>query len=342
MDAFKYIRIAIWLLILLVWASCCSAAQYVGGTYCNTGAPTSSRTCGFATPPAAGDTLLVFCAQSNANANLSVTDNLSNAYTRDIAQSTATASGAWFRLSDIPNGITFVTCSGVRGSWAMIALEYSGLDSINPVDVSVGATGASPNPIAGALTTTNALDLIVSAFASDSASSTSVLPTENFTIRWGDGRGDLDHVTAAQDSFVSSPGSYASAFSYPVRSNWVALSVAYKLAAAAGPGSLNPVAFPVKVSNTNTYLVDQNDGPFLIIGDAPQALIGISPRRRHRPILPTDESTDSIRCGSTFYAPVTPPVTRTAQPMMAYLPLLAEAIHPAMICLLPTRHILPA
>jgi hypothetical protein len=52
----------------------------------------------------------------------------------------------------------------------------------------------------------------------------------------------------------------------------------------------NPV-FPLRVSANNRYLVDQNDVPFLMVGDSPQALIGnlspmeaavfINNRRRH-------------------------------------------------------------
>ena len=33
-------------------------------------------------------------------------------------------------------------------------------------------------------------------------------------------------------------------------------------------------AYPLKVSVNNRYLVDQNDVPFLMVGDSPQALIG--------------------------------------------------------------------
>ena len=37
--------------------------------------------------------------------------------------------------------------------------------------------------------------------------------------------------------------------------------------------STNP-AYPLKASANNRYLVDQNDVPFLMVGDSPQALIG--------------------------------------------------------------------
>jgi hypothetical protein len=33
-------------------------------------------------------------------------------------------------------------------------------------------------------------------------------------------------------------------------------------------------AYPLKVSANNRYLVDENNVPFMIVGDSPQALIG--------------------------------------------------------------------
>jgi hypothetical protein len=39
-------------------------------------------------------------------------------------------------------------------------------------------------------------------------------------------------------------------------------------------GSSASPAYPLKASANNRYLVDQNDVPFLMVGDSPQALIG--------------------------------------------------------------------
>ena len=33
-------------------------------------------------------------------------------------------------------------------------------------------------------------------------------------------------------------------------------------------------AYPVKASSNNRYLVDQNNSPFMIVGDSPHSLIG--------------------------------------------------------------------
>ncbi|HTQ10247.1 MAG TPA: hypothetical protein VMI31_09270, partial [Fimbriimonadaceae bacterium] len=50
------------------------------------------------------------------------------------------------------------------------------------------------------------------------------------------------------------------------------------LASCGGGGSTTPLppptwVYPVKVSANGRYLVDQNGKPFLIVGDAPQALM---------------------------------------------------------------------
>ena len=58
---------------------------------------------------------------------------------------------------------------------------------------------------------------------------------------------------------------------------WLGLSAAGEQAspARAGTSVASPVAYPLKVSANGRYLVDQNNIPFLIIGDGPHALIAM-------------------------------------------------------------------
>src|SRR3954470_22105852 len=54
---------------------------------------------------------------------------------------------------------------------------------------------------------------------------------------------------------------------------WISFIVATVLLA--WPASVSAaVLFPLKPSANNRYLVDQNNVPFLMVGDSPQALIG--------------------------------------------------------------------
>jgi len=65
---------------------------------------------------------------------------------------------------------------------------------------------------------------------------------------------------------------------------WLGASVVAGILPAGAPASTaTPVpaayVFPLKVSAGNRFLVDQNEAPFLMVGDAPQAMIGnLSPR----------------------------------------------------------------
>jgi hypothetical protein len=45
-------------------------------------------------------------------------------------------------------------------------------------------------------------------------------------------------------------------------------------AIAAGPTRPRTPVYPLKASANNRYLVDQNNVPFMIVGDSPQSLIG--------------------------------------------------------------------
>jgi hypothetical protein len=52
------------------------------------------------------------------------------------------------------------------------------------------------------------------------------------------------------------------------------LAAALALVSTTACAGVTPITFPLKASADNRYLVDQNDRPFLIIGDAPQAMVG--------------------------------------------------------------------
>lgn len=55
---------------------------------------------------------------------------------------------------------------------------------------------------------------------------------------------------------------------------WLSISMAVCFA---GPGlanAANGYVFPLKVSSNHRYLVDQKGVPFMMVGDAPQAMVG--------------------------------------------------------------------
>lgn len=54
----------------------------------------------------------------------------------------------------------------------------------------------------------------------------------------------------------------------------ISLALLLAGAAACSTAIADPPAFPLKPSANNRYLVDQNEVPFLMVGDAPQAMVG--------------------------------------------------------------------
>src|SRR6185312_12173895 len=58
------------------------------------------------------------------------------------------------------------------------------------------------------------------------------------------------------------------------RTRMLPLLAAALLASTAGFAGVPLPAFPLKASANNRYLVDQNNTPFLMTGDAPQAMVG--------------------------------------------------------------------
>jgi hypothetical protein len=74
----------------------------------------------------------------------------------------------------------------------------------------------------------------------------------------------------------------------------------------------NSLAYPLKPSPSGRYLIDQNDIPFLILGDSPQAAIGkLSPSNPNR-YSQTAGLTVSTRCGSACCATRSSAATRIA------------------------------
>src|SRR5262249_51168305 len=117
--------------------------------------------------------------------------------------------------------------------------EYSGLDTVNPLDVSVGAQGSSATSNSGTVSTTNANDLLVGANIVQ-------------TLTSGAGAGDTSRVITnpdgdiLEDQIVKAAGSYSATAPVSLSGAWIMQMVAFKAAGGgvAGPNisSLNPTS----------------------------------------------------------------------------------------------------
>jgi galactose oxidase-like protein/glyoxal oxidase-like protein/fibronectin type III domain protein len=152
-------------------------------------------------------------------------------------------------------------------------LEYSGLDRVNPVDVTAAATGTSAESNSGAATTTNAHDLIVGANLTHSHTSG---PGTGFTERVV----TFPHGNIVEDRVVATAGSYSASAPINGHGPWIMQMVAFKAASggtvdsspptnpsnlhatAAGPGGINLswTASSDNVGVTN-YLIERCQGP---------------------------------------------------------------------------------
>jgi hypothetical protein len=134
----------------------------------------------------------------------SVSDSLGNTYAQ--AGGMITGSGARqsiYYAKNIAAGsntVTVVFNQAARYVDVRI-LEYSGLDTSNPLDVTSSAAGSSVSPNSGAATTTSANELI---FGAGTTATGFYAPGSGFTTRIITGDGDI-----AEDKVVSSTGSYS-------------------------------------------------------------------------------------------------------------------------------------
>jgi hypothetical protein len=126
--------------------------------------------------------------------------------------------------------------------------EYSGLDTVNPLDISAGAQATSATSDSGAAVTTNANDLLIGA---NTVQSSTTAPGSGFTSRGITVDGDI-----LEDQVVAATGTYHATATLDKVQLWIMQVVAFR---AASPGgntpaitTLNPASGPVGTSVTVT------------------------------------------------------------------------------------------
>ena len=133
----------------------------------------------------------------------SVTDSKGNTYALAVGPTKATGlTSAIYYAKNIAGGSNTVTVKfNQTASYPNVnVLEYSGLDTANPLDVRAAATGSGTTANSGSATTTSANELIVGA-----GNPTSVFTAagSGFTSRIINAFGGI-----SEDKIVSSTGSY--------------------------------------------------------------------------------------------------------------------------------------
>lgn len=259
-----------------------AAIGFVQGSYATPQSPQSTVSVTFTSAQTAGNLNVVVVGWNDTTAAVSsVTDSNGNFYA--LAVGPTQASGQLSQSIYYARGILAAGASTntvtvrftVPAQYADIrVLEYSGLDRVNPVDVTAAAIGSSTTSDSGAVTTTNANDLIVGA---NIVFTNTKGPGSGFTKRMiTKPDGDI-----AEDQVVSTVGSYSATAPLNKSGPWIMQMVAFKalsgggttdsspptapsnlLATAAGSGgvSLTWTASSDNVGVTN-YLIERCQGP---------------------------------------------------------------------------------
>ena len=189
----------------------------------------------------------------------SVVDGKGNVYTRAVGPTVlaGTATQSIYYAPNISgaaagaNTVT-VTFSGAATFPDVRIAEYGGLSLTTPVDVAVGASGTSALGSSGAVTTTNASDLLVGA---------------NYTlgVTSGPGAGYTARVITnpdadiLEDQVVGAVGSYSGTAPFTGATGWIMQLVAFRAAGGGIPAptvtslapSSGPVGTAVTITGTN-------------------------------------------------------------------------------------------
>ena len=174
----------------------------------------------------------------------SVSDSLLNAYTLAVGPTTGTGlSQSIYYAKDIASGSNTVTVTfnQAAANPDIRILEYAGLDTVSPLDVTAAAVGNSNSASSGSATTTAASELILGA---DTIAITTTGPGSGFTRRIITSP-DSDLV---EDKVVSTSGSY-SATATLSSGSWVMQMAAFKAAS-----STTPPAVAVSVGPSSASL----------------------------------------------------------------------------------------
>jgi PKD repeat protein len=179
----------------------------------------------------AGDTNILAIGWNNTTSTItSVTDSAGNTY--HLAVPTASGSGvsqAIYYANNIKaavagtNTVT-VTFSASTPFVDIRALEYSGLDPVNPFDVGTSASGNGTSANSGTVTTTAAGELIFGAAMTQGVFSAAGTNFTNRIITAQDG--DI-----AEDRFVTTTGTYSATASLSGSAAWVMQVATFKAAA---------------------------------------------------------------------------------------------------------------
>ncbi len=214
-----------------------------------------------------GNLIVAYVVWDNAG-SVAVTDSAGNEY-ESLVGPTQSAGvsplrAQLFYARDVkagPNTVTASFATAVAARAQLFIHEYTGLSHVAPLGEVSEAAGTGLAADTGEVTTHSSEQLLFAAFASDGRSLRKL--TSGYRARGRRG------ATVTADGFSKAPGPYRAAVEQ-TGNGWVAQLVAFHYSGTPPKGGAK---YPLRRSeDSNRYVVDQDEKPFLLSGDSPQSL----------------------------------------------------------------------
>jgi len=229
---------ALWLLLLFgaaIGQAQSSTIAYVQSNYADPQTPQTTVTVPYASAQTAGNLNVLVVGWNDSTAHVvTVGDTKGNVYVPAVGPTvqTGVATQTIYYAKNIAaaaaNGNTVTVTFDVAANFPDIRIaEYSGLDRVNPLDVVVGTAGSSTTSNSGAVSTTNANDLLVAA---------NLIQTQTT----GPGTGYTQRIITSpdgdilEDQVVTVAGSYSGTAPVTPSGAWIMQMVAFRAASGSG------------------------------------------------------------------------------------------------------------
>ncbi|MBS0182680.1 MAG: hypothetical protein JSS39_09785, partial [Nitrospira sp.] len=237
--------------VVLAVESVDAAIGFVQGSYATPQSPQSVVSVDYAGAQGSGNLNVVVVGWNDTAASVSsVSDSRGNIYTRAIGPTqynNQLSQSIYYARGILPSAAGANTVTVRFTTPAVYAdiriLEYSGVDQLNPIDVTAAATGTNSSSNSGPATTTNANDLI---FAANIVATLTRGPGAGFTRRMiTSPDGDI-----AEDRIVTTVGSYSGIAPLSSAGPWIMQMVAFKAASGGGTSDTSPPTPPSNLLDT--------------------------------------------------------------------------------------------
>jgi chitodextrinase len=210
-----------------------AAIAYVQSNSASPSTTVSSVGVPFTAAQSAGDFIVIGVSWGSSASISSVADTKGNVYTLAVGPTTfsGAASAIYYAKNIVAatagaNTVT-VTFNTATGTPDLRVAEYSGIDTTNPLDVTVVSTGTSATSSSGSATTTNANDLLIGSNAVLSGTSGAGTGFTKRQISTFDGN-------ILEDEIVSSTGAYTASAPLISSAAWIMQLAAFKAASSGG------------------------------------------------------------------------------------------------------------